>query len=460
MTSTPIAPQIRQSPTLFSTFVLGVEPHQTQARFLECRSQTKTASCGRRWGKSTAAALDAIHLAVVGDGEGKPTVQMICAPTADQTTIIAGEIERLLLGGPLAPLVADVVHSPFMEVALKNGSTIMARSTGDTGRNLRGRAAHRVIVDEAAFVPQDVITEVIAPMLADHHGQLVLISTPFGKNGFWEYFVRGQGTDPSCTSFQFPSELNPYISREYIEAQRDVMTSMQFQSEWQAQFVDTLGTVFSSELIARATRGELAAPVRGHQYSVGWDPAKWVDRSAVIILDVTERPWHVVGCETLEGRDYTRQLARVVRLTRDYNNAFCVLDATGNEALLEQLVACDVACEGVRFTNPAKQSLIDGLVLALEQGNVTFPHLPALMQELRYYSYALTTAGNVKLGAPDRAGAHDDLVTALALATKSMMDVPEQREVISLTEILDETMPQAEWEALAGALGGHIDSRY
>jgi hypothetical protein len=153
-------------------------------------------------------------------------------------------------------------------------------------------------------------------------------------------------------------------------------------------------------------------------------------------------------------------LARVLHLTRDYNNAFCVLDATGNEALLEQLVACDVACEGVRFTNVTKQSLIDGLVLALEQDNLTFPLLPALVQEMRYYSYALTPAGNVKLGAPDRAGAFDDLVTALALAVKSVMDIPEQREIISLTDILDETMNQAEWDALAASFGGHIDSRY
>jgi hypothetical protein len=104
--------------------------------------------------------------------------------------------------------------------------------------------------------------------------------------------------------------------------------------------------------------------------------------------------------------------------------------------------------------------LIDGLVLALEQANLTFPRLPALIEELRWYSYSLTAAGNVKLGAPDRAGAYDDLVTALALAVKSVMDVPEQQEIVSLTELLDETMPQAEWDALAASFGGLIDPRY
>jgi hypothetical protein len=137
------------------------------------------------------------------------TRQMIVAPTTDQTTIIAGEVERLLLGGPLAPVVAEVVHSPFIEVTLSNGSVIMARSAGDNGKNLRGRAAHRVIVDEAAFVPEGVIAEVIVPMLADTAGQLELISTPFGRNHFFEAYMRGQGRRPVLHLLSVPVSFKP-----------------------------------------------------------------------------------------------------------------------------------------------------------------------------------------------------------------------------------------------------------
>jgi len=50
-----------------------------------------------------------------------------------------------------------------------------------------------------------------------------------------------------------------------------------------------------------------------------------------------------------------------------------VMDATGNAALLEQVLATGLACEGVTFTNPVKQQLIDNLVLVLERGGLTFP---------------------------------------------------------------------------------------
>src|SRR5438067_1614279 len=276
-TETVAGLQVRSSPALFAHFVLGVTPHTTQAAFLECRAPVKVAACGRRWGKSTAAALDALHLAVVGDGEGRPTTQMVVAPTADQTTIIAGEVERLLLNGPLSGLVDGVTHAPFSEITLCNGSTILARSAGYEGKYLRGRAAHRVVVDEAAFVSERTIQEAILPMLADSGGQLVLISTPFGRNCFWEMFVRGQGGDPSCRSFQFPSQQNPHISAAYITAQRETMTDLQFRAEWLAEFIDDQSTVFRWALIERATQGELSAPQSGRRYSVGWDPAKYHD---------------------------------------------------------------------------------------------------------------------------------------------------------------------------------------
>jgi hypothetical protein len=421
-TAASSALQVRSSPTLFGHFVLGVTPHTTQAAFLECRAPVKVAACGRRWGKSTAAALDVLHLAVVGDAEGRPTTQMVVAPTADQTTIIADQVERLLTGGPLSGLVAGVVHAPFSEITLVNGSTILARSGAYEGKYLRGRAAHRVVVDEAAFVPERTVQEAILPMLADSGGQLVLISTPFGRNHFWEHYMRGQSTDAACRSFQFPSEQNPHISAAYIAAQRETMTDLQWRAEWLAEFLDDQSTVFKWSLIERAMWGELSGPIAGHRYSCGWDPAKYRDRSAVIVLDVTdERPQSVVCCQTLDGRDYALQINRVAEIAASYNRADVLMDCTGNAALLEQMQATydSTRVEGYTFTNATKQELIDGLVLALEQDRLMIPPtLTSLIGELRYYEYRMTAAGNVKLGAPERAGATDDLTTALALALK------------------------------------------
>ena len=67
-------------------------------------------------------------------------------------------------------------------------------------------------MDEAAYVRDSVIQEVISPMLADRNGQLVMISTPFGKNHFYRAFLRGaesreQRAEGRCASFSFPSSV-------------------------------------------------------------------------------------------------------------------------------------------------------------------------------------------------------------------------------------------------------------
>jgi hypothetical protein len=56
--------------------------------------------------------------------------------------------------------------------------------------------------------------------------------------------------------------------------------------------------------------------------------------------------------------------------------------------------------EGYKFTNESKQELIDGLVMALEQGRIRIPHHADLIRELTYYRFETTPAGNVRLGAP------------------------------------------------------------
>jgi hypothetical protein len=66
----------------------------------------------------------------------------------------------------------------------------------------------------------------------------------------------------------------------------------------------------------------------------------------------------------------------------------------------------------------------------------------------------------VKLGAPERAGAFDDLTTALALAVKVMMAPPETKQIVSLHDELATLMDDREWEALAASYGGPIDPRY
>jgi phage FluMu gp28-like protein len=62
-------------------------------------------------------------------------------------------------------------------IELRNGSKIIALPCGPDGATLRGYTADLVVMDEAAFMPEDVIASVIFPMLATTNGTAIMLST-------------------------------------------------------------------------------------------------------------------------------------------------------------------------------------------------------------------------------------------------------------------------------------------
>jgi hypothetical protein len=412
----------------------GWEPHETQRAWLECEAKTKIAACGRRWGKTEAAAVDAATMAIACPG----TVQMIVSPTYDQSRLIFNHVERLALSSELTRRLTRVTRTPYPRLSI-GSSVIMARTADDDGRNLRGHSADRVIVDEAAYVRDSVITEVISPMLADRDGGLVMVSTPFGKNHFYRAFLRGSshlcstcrsGTvgeqEISCASFRFPSWANPHISRDYIERQRLELSARQFAVEYEAQFLDDQSSVFLwREIEAAVGRHEKYCVIHPQPVVVGVDWARYSDYTAAVAVGVADEVCSVVDIDQFNGLGWNSQIARVVDFIRNNCASVVLTDQTSiGDPLIEQLrtalaeTGTDCAVEGITFTNQSKRELIDYLSMRFAHGTIAVPRDDRLISELQYYEYELTQSGNVRWNA--RSGYHDDLVTALALACRGI----------------------------------------
>jgi hypothetical protein len=383
-------------------------------------ANVKVASCGRRWGKTQSAAIDAATMAIAHPG----SVQMIVSPTYDQARLIFDSVERLLTDSPITRSHTKVVRTPYPKLTLGR-SIITARTADEDGRNLRGNSADRVIIYEAAFVRDCVVQEVISPMLADCDGKLVMISTPFGKNHFYRAFVRGwEIGDGGCASFSFPSWTNPHISREYIDRQRREISPRQFAVEYEARFVDDQSSVFSwDEINAAAERQpSILSCVEGCDCVVaGIDWARYSDYTAIVAVAVKESGCEVIGIDRFNAMGWSSQIQRAADFLRQHKVSAVLTDQTSiGDPLLEQLRSklweqgAQMAVEGYAFTNQSKRDLIENLSLRFAHNAITIPRDEALMRELQYFEYELTQSGNVRMNA--RTGHHDDLVIALALA--------------------------------------------
>lgn len=405
----------------------GWVPHPTQRDWLIADAKIKTASCGRRWGKTEAAAIDAATMAIASPG----SVQMIVSPTYDQSRLIFDSVERLITGSKITRGMVKVTKTPYPKLAISR-SLIMARTADEDGRNLRGHSADRVIVDEAAYVRDCVIQEVIAPMLADRNGQLVMVSTPFGKNHFYRTFLRGiESKGRDYASFTFPSWSNPHISREYIERQRSEVSARQFAVEYEAQFLDDVSSVFPWEDINAAVElrrmhatdagPEGAASHCEELIIAGIDWARYSDYTAVIAVGISENGTRVIAMDRFNGMGWSAQIERVARFLLENRVSMALTDQTSiGDPLLEQLraklwaVGADVSVEGYGFTNQSKRELIDNLAVQFSHRRISIPRDETLLRELQYFEYELTQSGGVRMNA--RSGHHDDLVIALALA--------------------------------------------
>ena len=437
--------------------LFGWRPHKTQRLWLLDDSKVKVAACGRRWGKTEAQAIDAAAYAICNPGSR----QMIVSPTYDQSKLIFNTVDRLLSSCPETRPAVKVRRTPYPRLNLRK-SLIMARTADEDGRNLRGHNADRVIVDEAAYVRDAVIEEVIAPMLADRDGQLIMISTPFGRNHFYRAFVNGQKESSEwresdsntqhltpdtrrTASFRFPSWENPHISREYIDGQREALTPRQFSVEYEAQFLDDQNSVF--------TWADIEAAVAAHPAKIGTDPseagglsyfsrsdtywrtagvdwARYSDYTVVAVLENGASVQTVVAIDRFNQMNWQNQVTRVADFLQKHRVNSVTLDQVSiGDALLELLQAevwdrrgMNIDLHGLKFTNSSKREVIDNLVAKLAHRQLAIPDDQQLIKELQFYEYEVTEAGNLRLNA--KTGYRDDMVIALALAAWTARSAP------------------------------------
>lgn len=404
---------------VFAASVLGVEPHPGQIRYLVDRHQTKLLVGGRRSGKTVSLSAEVAFHAAWAVHEQRPFRQLLVAPSVDQARLLFDSVGRLLRSSPLGGIIENEVRSPFPTMKLARDGEILVRASHEGGRLLRGHSAHRVVVDEAAFVPDRVIVEAVMPLLADTGGQLVLASTPGIKGAlFHRLFEQGKdGTDPRVRSFTMKTTENPFVDAAYVSAQKEQITRAQFDAEYEGSFTEQAGALFRWEDVLACTHLERAERTGRRRIHVGWDPARTKDRSGVAVVDVTAKPYQVLEVRDLRGLDYIKQTDAVARLAQDNGESVKVIvDSTGGSALVELLRQHGVWAEGVTFTAPTKQAMVTNLAVLIERHDVLLPPVTEVLTELRYYEGRAMPSGNTKYGAPEGARFSDDLVTAIMLA--------------------------------------------
>lgn len=132
------------------------------------------------------------------------------------------------------------------EISFEGGGFISIRSAVEPD-TLRGATLDLVILDEAAFYRNGeyLFYSVILPMVSASRGNILLLSTPNGRNYFWRIWKLGQGNDEYHKSWRASSYASPYQDKKLLDRLKETMPEYQWLEEFMAEFLADSGGVFT-----------------------------------------------------------------------------------------------------------------------------------------------------------------------------------------------------------------------
>jgi hypothetical protein len=170
---------------------------------------------------------------------------IIVGPTDRQAGELFAKIRHYIKS---APIGSEVMSNTQREMVMNNGCRISAFPSGDTGDNIRGMTGNVVILEEAAFIKDSIVNQVITPMVAATQGKIIKISTPFGMNHFYRSFQEDENYISHHYKWQDAVAVG-HFTKEFIEEQRLQCSGMEFRTEYEAEFIADEDAYFSHTLI-------------------------------------------------------------------------------------------------------------------------------------------------------------------------------------------------------------------
>lgn len=406
---------ISQNPVVFAEELLDFKPFPYQEKLLNDKNHRIVGCMGRQSGKTTTIAAKAIHFAY----SNPKTTTLIVSPSLRQSMIMFDRISNFVYSSPILP--NSVVRKTRTIIQLSNGSQIIALPCSKN--LLRGFTAHLIIMDEACFMPEDVITQVIFPMISTTGGTAIFLSTPWGRDHF---FYRAF-MNPNYSVHKVKSSQCPLITPNFLEEMRGNMTENQFKMEYEAEFVEAASCYFTQDLIrscvelAQNLEVEYLPNLEGHipegEYYAGLDLGKMNDYSVSMVLKREKDALKLVYLHVFPlGASYTHVIGHVIRANKKFNFRKVLVDQTGvGEPIIDEFAEQGLEnIEGLTFTIKTKEEMLSCLKIAMEQRRLAIPYDRALCTQINQQQFQYSKSGHLQFSHPT--STHDDMLWSLALA--------------------------------------------
>lgn len=158
---------------------------------------------------------------------------------------------------------AKLVRCSSMSLELSHGSEVVsAPASADT---VRGYAPNLIVIDEAAYTPDDVYFA-LRPMRIRTKAQLIAMSSAGAQEGF---FFDAWTKEEEWEKIEIRADECAWVTAEELAKERRRLPEKIYQREYENRFMERTGAALSPEVIADMFSDEIKPLVRAPKWAAG-----------------------------------------------------------------------------------------------------------------------------------------------------------------------------------------------
>jgi hypothetical protein len=233
-------------PVLFARDGLGFRLDGWQQRALRWSGRRLLMLCARQTGKTTTAAILALHEALYRPRSLVLLVSPSLRQSSEMFRTVGGLLDRLAVRPSL-------VEDNRLSLALPNASRVVSLPSSEA--TVRGFAGVTLLIEDESARVSDALFFTTRPMLAVTNGRHILLSTPFGTRGhFYEAWEHG---GRQWERIKVRADECPRITPEFLAEERESMGQWWFDQEFNCRFLDAQSAAFTRADIDRMFEEEV-----------------------------------------------------------------------------------------------------------------------------------------------------------------------------------------------------------
>lgn len=301
-------------------------------------------------------------------------------------------------------------NETLLQIKLCNSSEILFKSAEQRDA-LRGFTVNGLLViDEAAFI-MDEIFDLLFPCVDANRAPILMISTPLFTSGkFYNYYSLGfDTTQEKVKSYDWNNyNTSKYLTDENLEFYRKTLTQTKFQTDYLGLFITEGSFVF----------GNFEKCINLHQAGkpiyagIDWGTGTGDDSTVITLLD---EQGNVSNIFAWNDKDSTQQVEDIAKILTEYNIRIAQVEinsiGTVYRDFLKQRIGKKCNIKSFTTTNNSKREIVENLIKAFENQQVSVPNSSQLIQQLQHFEQQKLKTGYTYNGAY---GFHDDYVMSLA----------------------------------------------